>query len=97
MISGPPTGANVVSAQGVDLVAPGLYGGPASLITYTVVVHWPGGDTFQSGVVPMQQRIPDTIDTIAALPGTPVGINNPHGRVLEFTIPELPRMTEECL
>jgi hypothetical protein len=64
MASATPCPGVIVSVQGTNP-------GPASGITYTVTINLPSGTvaTF-AGVVPHNYRQPDSIDTIAATPGT---------------------------
>lgn len=56
---------------GVIVSVQGTNPGPASGISYTVTVNLPNGSTATySGVKPHNYRHPDTIDTVAATPGT---------------------------
>ena len=90
-----PRDAEVLYVHGVDLVAPGLFGGPASMINYDVVVRTDAGDQIAYGVKPSNRRYPDTVDTIAAVSGDPVGLIWRANTML-FIIPEMVRITEQC-
>lgn len=59
------------SSMGVIVSVQGQNPGPASGISYTVKVNLPNGSTAQfSEVKPHNYRHPDTIDTVAATPGS---------------------------
>lgn len=61
--------------------------GPASGISYTVKVSAGGGVASIPGIKPTSRRLPDTFDTVAAPPGTPVEIVSVSG-ILKVSIDE---------
>jgi len=89
--------AEVLRANGGTFSDPetGHTYGPASSITYDIILHTANGDQIVEGVVPANERWDDEIDTRAAKPGTPVGIVY-RGNVMLFVIPEKARTTERC-
>jgi hypothetical protein len=77
-----------------DPVTGALYG-PASSITYDVIVRGGENELIFRDITPYGRWIPDTIDTRAAVAGTPVGLDL-MGTEFAFFIPEGALIDEEC-
>jgi hypothetical protein len=87
--------AEVLAVNGAAVLPGGEQGGPASQITYDIVFHAPEGDEYYQGITPLFRWWPDSVDTIAPPPGTPVGIVL-RGQEIEFMVPERVRIDEVC-
>ena len=96
MISNTPS-ANVLKVNGGAPLPGGGAFGPASAITYDIVVHFQDQDQIFAGVTPANPRYPDAVDTISALPNAPVGFCNTLGGAVDFIIPEMVRIDQECV
>lgn len=87
--------AEVLAVHGAATLPGGEQGGSASSITYDIVVHGPEADEVYEQITPLFRWWPDSVDTIAPPPGTPVGIVL-RGQEIEFMVPERVRIDEAC-
>ena len=77
--------AVITAVSGVDAEGKG----PASGITYDISYHTGSASTVIVGVTPCNGRLPDTVNTVAAKPGSPA-VPVRVGGNLCFIVPELP-------
>jgi hypothetical protein len=85
----------ITAVHGGEPMSDGSHVGPASAITYDLVMHTDEGDIPVPGATPGNRRWPDSVDTVSAGPDDPVGVSY-RGDEVRFIIVEFPRIDEVC-